>query len=158
MFRLQASHCLNLVSAIPLAATVAVLALWMPANLKAESSYNPYVPASERGISAERLPQSDRDSRWKKMWKWSAAALVAGSAMDVSSSFGYQEANGMLRSSGGQLQGRGTAIKFGVLGGALIGQQYLLRKNPEMAKPLAFTNFAIGAAYSGVAVRNWRVR
>jgi hypothetical protein len=64
----------------------------------------------------------------------------------------------MLRSQGGHLHSRGTAIKFGVLGGALVGQHYLLKKNPEMTKPIAITNFAVGAAYSGVAVRNWRVR
>ena len=99
-----------------------------------------------------------KESKWKKAWNWSAAALMAGNAMDVASSYGYQEANGVLRSGNGQLNQRGTAIKFGVIAGALAGQYYLLKQNPEMEKPLAMTNFAVGAAFSGIAVRNWKVR
>lgn len=99
-----------------------------------------------------------KESKWKKVWKWSAAALMAGNAMDVASSYGYQEANGVLRSGNGQLNQRGTAIKFGVMASALVGQYYLLKQNPELEKPLAMTNFAVGAAFSGIAVRNWKVR
>ena len=99
-----------------------------------------------------------KESKWKKAWKWSAAALMAGNTMDVASSYGYQETNGVLRSGNGQLNQRGTAIKFGVMAGALVGQYYLLKQNPEMEKPLAITNFAVGAAFSGIAVRNWKVR
>ena len=108
---------------------------------------------------SEFLPNRPvKESKWKKAWKWSAAALMAGNAMDVASSYGYQEANGVLRSGNGQLNQRGTAIKFGVMAGALLGQHYLLKQNPEMEKPLAITNFAVGAAFSGIAVRNWKVR
>ena len=99
-----------------------------------------------------------KETKWKKAWKWSAAALMAGNTMDVASSYGYQETNGVLRSGNGQLNQRGTAIKFGVMAGALVGQYYLLKQNPEMEKPLAITNFAVGAAFSGIAVRNWKVR
>ena len=108
---------------------------------------------------SEFLPNRPvKESKWKKAWKWSAAALMAGNAMDVASSYGYQEANGVLRSGNGQLNQRGTAIKFGVMAGALLGQHFLLKQNPEMEKPLAITNFAVGAAFSGIAVRNWKVR
>lgn len=108
---------------------------------------------------SEWLPSRPvKESKWKKAWKWSAAALMAGNAMDVASSYGYQETNGVLRSGNGQLNQRGTAIKFGVMAGALVGQYYLLKQNPEMEKPLAITNFAVGAAFSGIAVRNWKVR
>lgn len=108
---------------------------------------------------SEWLPNRPvKESKWKKAWKWSAAALMAGNAMDVASSYGYQETNGVLRSANGQLNQRGTAIKFGIMAGALVGQYYLLKQNPEMEKPLAMTNFAVGAAFSGIAVRNWKVR
>ncbi|MCW5963038.1 MAG: hypothetical protein KIT83_03290 [Bryobacterales bacterium] len=117
-----------------------------------------YHPVTRPDVGYEMTDRAPRPGKWKKLWKWSAAALVAGSSMDVASSWGYAEANGMLRSSSGHLHARGTAIKFGVLGAALIGQHYLVKKNPELEKPLAITNFAIGATYSGVAVRNWRVR
>ena len=78
--------------------------------------------------------------------------------MDLGSSWGHPEANGLLRSSSGQLQTRGMGIKFGVIGAALVGQHYLVKKHPEMEKSFAITNFAVGAAYTGVSVRNWRVR
>ena len=107
----------------------------------------------------EMLPtRTHTESKWKKVWKWSAAALVAGSAMDVASSYGYQEANPLLQGSGGHLNARGTGIKFGILAGSLLGQHYLLKNKPELEKPLAITNFAIGATYGTIAVRNWRVR
>jgi hypothetical protein len=126
------------------AAAVLIICLASPASAEPRTEFVPRGPVKE--------------SKWKKMWKWSAAALMAGNAMDVASSYGYQEANGFLRSGNGQLNQRGTAIKFGVMAGALVGQHYLLKKNPEMTKPLAITNFAVGAAYTGIAVRNWRVR
>lgn len=135
-----------------LAGTLVVLTA---GNAVAESAYNP-VP--KRDDSYEMTERGPRSSKWKKLWKWSAAALVAGSSMDVASSWGYPEANGMLRGPSGQLLGRGTAIKFGVLGAALVGQHYLVKKHPEMQKSLAITNFVVGAGYTGVAVRNWRVR
>ncbi len=143
------------VSAFP---TLALLGTFLFAFNMSGWAESPYTPVSKSQPNYEITDRGARSSKWKKVWQWSAAALVAGSTMDVASSYGYAEANGMLRSGSGQLQGRGTAIKFGVLGAALIGQHYLLRKNPELQKPLAITNFAIGAAYSGVAVRNWRVR
>lgn len=136
-------------------ALVASFLLFAATSAQAESVYN---PAPRRDSSYELTERGVRSSKWNKLWKWSAAALVAGSTMDVASSYGYAEANGMLRSGSGQLQARGTAIKFGVLGAALVGQHYLRQRHPEMEKPLAITNFAVGAAYSGVAVRNWRVR
>lgn len=138
-------------AALPLgAAALFFLCLSIPAMAEPNQAFFP------RSEFAPERPA--KESKWKKVWKWSAAALMAGNAMDVASSYGYQEANGFLRSGNGQLSQRGTAIKFGVMAGALLGQHYLMKNNPEMAKPLAITNFAVGAAYTGIAVRNWRVR
>ncbi len=108
---------------------------------------------------SEWLPSHPvKESKWRRAWKWSAAALIAGNALDVASSYGYRETNGVLRGGNGQLNQRGAAIKFGVMAGALLGQHYMLKQNPGMEKPLAITNFAVGAAFSGIAVRNWKVR
>jgi hypothetical protein len=111
--------------------------------------------AAARHEYSDRAPRS---SKWKALWKWSASALIAGSSIDAASSWGYAESNALLRSGGGQLAGRGTAIKLGVMGGALLGQYYLVKKKPELEMPLSITNFAIVAAYGGVALRNYRVR
>lgn len=133
----------------------AILLLTAATTAHAESAYVPGTSAASRFETTDR---ATRSPKWKALWKWSAAALIAGSSMDAASSWGYAESNTMLRSGNGRLAGRGTAIKFGVMGAALLGQHYLVKKNPELEKPLAITNFAVGAAYSGVAVRNWRVR
>lgn len=107
----------------------------------------------------EFLPKRDvKESKWKKAWKWSAAALMAGNALDVASSYGYGESNALLRSGNGRLNMRGTGIKFGVMAGALAGQYYLMKKHPELEKPIAITNFTLSAGFTGLAVRNWRVR
>lgn len=155
MFRLPLFNRQMVSRSCGMVALACTLLMASAGTAMAESAYHP-VPKRDAGY--ELTDRSPRSGKWKKLWKWSAAALVAGSSMDVASSWGYAEANGMLRSSSGQLNGRGTAIKFGVLGAALLGQHYLVKKNPELEKPLAITNFAIGAAYSGVAARNWRVR
>ncbi|MDZ7637782.1 MAG: hypothetical protein U5J83_05965 [Bryobacterales bacterium] len=146
MFRPLLALCPLSSRRIACLAAIALMIVCLGGTAKAESR-------------SEWLPNRPvKESKWKKVWKWSAAALMAGNAMDVASSYGYQEANGLLRSGNGQLNHRGTAIKFGIMAGALVGQHYLLKENPEMEKPLAITNFAVGVAYSGIAVRNWKVR
>jgi hypothetical protein len=40
--------------------------------------------------SADWYHAAPREGKWKKVWKWSAAALVAGSAMDAGSSWGLR--------------------------------------------------------------------
>jgi hypothetical protein len=98
------------------------------------------------------------ESRFSKVWKWSAAALVAGSTMDVASSYGYREANGLLASPNGRLSNRGTAIKLGAMAGVVGLQYYLVKKHPKLEKPFVVTNFALAGMYSTVAFRNYAVR
>jgi hypothetical protein len=102
------------------------------------------------GLAAARSP-------WKKIWAASAAALVAGTAFDASSSAGRFETNPLLRNSQGRFSaGKGIAIKALVTGGILGVQALVMRKRPDarVEKPAALVNFAAAAAFTGIAVRN----
>jgi hypothetical protein len=102
------------------------------------------------GLAAAKSP-------WKKIWAASAAALVAGAALDASSSAGRIEANPLLRDSRGQFSAaKGIAIKALVTGGVLGVQALVMRKRPEarIEKPAALVNFAVAAALAGIAARN----
>lgn len=97
------------------------------------------------------------EGRWHRVYKWSAAAMVAGSALDAASSWGRPEANPVL--AGGRAQrfgGRGLAIKAGSVVGVLLVQR-LLRQAGADPKPLAITNFVAGAVFTGAAAYNWRL-
>jgi len=87
-----------------------------------------------------------------RLYRWSAAALVAGNAADVASTAGRQEGNPAL--------GRGTfgvsqvVVKAAIVSGSLITQHFILKRHPENAKAVAIANFAMGGAFGGLAVRN----
>ena len=95
------------------------------------------------------------ESRAKKFWKWSITALVAGATMDVATSYGELEGNPLLRGKDGRLGARGAGIKFGIMGGALLGEALLVRKHPEAALALGVANFGLGEVLGGLAVKNW---
>ncbi len=93
----------------------------------------------------------------QKRWMWSAIALTAASFADVHSSWGKMEANGILRSSDGTFGARGMGIKMGMVGGILLSQHLLVKKNPEMAKMLSVGNYGMTAVKLGVATRNYGI-
>ena len=92
------------------------------------------------------------ESRWHKVWKWSIVALTTGATMDISSSIGQYEANPIVRQPNGLFSPkRGIAIKAGICTGLiLLGKKY---KREGTA-----ANFVAGGVWSGVAIRNWKVR
>lgn len=97
------------------------------------------------------------ECRFTKVFKWSAAALVAGSAVDIASSYGQPELNRYLASNG-RLTSRGVGIKLGVVAGILVAETLIVRRMPEARTPFTGLNFAATGMYTGVAVRNWRNR
>jgi hypothetical protein len=88
----------------------------------------------------------------RRLYNWSAAALVAGNAADVASSFGRQEGNTVL--GGGTFGTSQIALKGAIVAGSLIAQHFILKRHPESAKAVAIANFAMGGAFGGLAVRN----
>jgi hypothetical protein len=92
------------------------------------------------------------------LWKASLAVLAAAQVMDIHSSFGCPEANGMLRSSGGTFGARAVGIKSGVIGAVVLMQYLSLRRSSRSARMNSAVNFAIAGATVGVAARNYAIR
>ena len=92
------------------------------------------------------------ESKAKKVWRWSVAALTLGAALDYASSVGQYETHPIVRQPNGLFNARrGAALKIGVCTGlVLIGKKY-----PTVG---ATANFTAGGVWTGAAIRNWRVR
>lgn len=93
-----------------------------------------------------------------RFWKWTAAALVAGTVADAASSYGHYEANPALRGPDGRFGAKGVGIKLGVAGGTLLLQRAILRRNPKAGSGLAIANLAGAGVFGSVAARNWRMK
>ena len=99
--------------------------------------------------------------RWaKRLWKVSLAAVAASSVMDMQSSLGKHETNGMLANRQGVFSAQGIGLKLALAGGALGVQHYWLMKHPAASgyKTGAFINFAVAGVLSGAAIHNYGVR
>ena len=92
-------------------------------------------------------------------WKISAAALTAGAALDVASSWQQPEANPVYRSANGRFGGKGLAIKAAIIGGNLALQYVVLKRTnwKPAQKICTAVNWIAAGTQTGVAVRNWRL-
>jgi hypothetical protein len=100
----------------------------------------------------------DGEGKWaRRLWKASIAAVAAGSAVDIHSSLGKPEANGLLANRQGVFSAQGIGLKLIIAGAAVGTQQYLLHKHPTASvyKTGAFINFAVAGTLGGVAVHNY---
>ena len=88
--------------------------------------------------------------------KWSIAALLAGNAADSASSLGRPEMNPAL-ARGGTFTPASVGMKFGIVGGALGVEMWMLKAHPRSEKVWIVENYALGGVFAGVAVRNWRM-
>lgn len=104
-----------------------------------------------------RVEAADAARQAKRLYYWSAGALIASNVADAASSWGKYEGNPFLRSSTGHFGWGGIAIKSGIVAGTLVGQRFLLKRHPEQAKRSAWMNFMMSGVFTGVAVRNSRL-
>lgn len=95
----------------------------------------------------------DRDAR---LYNASLVALVAANAVDIHSSWGHVEANPILGSRR-QFDAQSAAIKGGIVGGLVLVQWAIARKNPGIKRKLARINFAVAGGVGAVAARNYHV-
>jgi hypothetical protein len=93
----------------------------------------------------------------QRIWKWSAAALVAGSTIDIASSYGQQELNPLYAGPDGRFGTRGVIVRSAVVATSLFIGWRVLQKHPN-AKIPALANFALGGGAGMVAIRNYRVK
>lgn len=84
------------------------------------------------------------------LWKISVVALLLGNSLDSASSFRHPELNPILATNG-RFGGKGIAIKTGAVGGIII----LLHRHPKAG---AAVNFGAAGLFTGIAVRNWRMK
>lgn len=90
----------------------------------------------------------------KHALKASIAALLCGNAADTASSWGQVERNPLL---GQTFNGRGAAIKWGLIGASVGLQLWYVKKHPKAERVFVIENFALAGAFGAVAVRNARM-
>jgi hypothetical protein len=95
----------------------------------------------------------------KRLWKASIAAVAAGSAMDLQSSFGKHETNSLLANQQGVFSAQSAVLKLAIAGAALGTEEFLLRRHPSVSgyRTGAFLNLAVAGALTGVAIHNYTV-
>lgn len=99
--------------------------------------------------------------KWpKRLWKASIAAMAAGTLVDIHSSLGKHETNGLLANQQGVFSTQGIGLKLAIAGAAVGVQQYLLHKHPATAgyKTGALVNFAAAGFLGGTALHNYGVK
>ena len=95
------------------------------------------------------------ETKAHKIWRWSVAAVVAGSAADAATSLGKHEGNPVLGASFG---GRALAIKGAVLGTSL-GVQYFAMRHGNNAKTIGtIANFSAAGVFAATAIHNSRIK
>lgn len=92
-----------------------------------------------------------------KLWIASCVALVAATSLDMSSSWGRNEANPILRSGDGHFGPKGATIKLAMAGAMIAPQFFVMKRAPRLQKAFAIANFVQAGLYTGVAVRNYGV-
>jgi hypothetical protein len=101
------------------------------------------------------------EGKWaKRLWKASIAAVAAGSVMDIQSSLGKHETNGLLANHQGLFSAQGIGLKLAITGAAMGAQQFMVHRHPTVSKYKtgALINFAVAGALTGVAAHNYGVR
>ncbi|HYL78073.1 MAG TPA: hypothetical protein VEU96_27915 [Bryobacteraceae bacterium] len=111
-------------------------------------------------LSAQTISSEEHAvTKGKKLWRWSLAALAAGNIADMHSSWGRPEANPLLAGANGRFDWRSATIKLGIQAPLIGFQLWRVHKNPSpsLYKSYSFTNFAVGGAFGGVAIHNYRL-
>jgi len=93
---------------------------------------------------------------WRRVWRATEAALVAGTAADAASSFGRRELDPVL--GRGTYGARQAVLEFGITGAMLAAQELAVRHKPFFAKRLAFVNLFRTGLFTGFTVHNERLR
>lgn len=87
------------------------------------------------------------------LYRVSQCVVIGANTLDTASSYGRPELNPILGSTFGP---RAIAIKWSIVGSGLILEEYMRHKRPALEKPFIISNFIMGGATTGVAIRNWK--
>jgi hypothetical protein len=95
----------------------------------------------------------------KALWRASVSTLAIANALDIHSSWGKRELNGLLAGPNQTFGKQGVLLKLAFQGG-LMGAEYLLtrgRPTGKLYRALSIINFGAAAGISSVAVRNYGI-
>ncbi len=95
----------------------------------------------------------------RALWRVSVSALAAANAMDIHSSWGKRELNGILAGPDRRFGARGTLLKLAFQGG-LMGAEYVLTRghaSGKLYRALTWINFGAAAGITSVAAHNYGV-
>jgi hypothetical protein len=87
----------------------------------------------------------------------SLAVFAIGNALDTASSFGPGRETNPILAQNGRFTAASAGIKWGIAGGVLAVEMLVVRKHPAAAQPFVYSNFAMGATFGAIAVRNFRL-
>ena len=90
-------------------------------------------------------------------WTLSVGVLVAGTTMDLASSYGAPEANPLMRSADGRLGAKGAAFNAGFLASAIAVRVFGKQLPRKWRRVATAINFSVGGCRAAVAARNWRL-
>ena len=132
-----------------------------PGELVVASESNALSPATTAGNGSSAIAskfelskaEERHDRIVNRVWIASMLTMVAASGFDAGTSWGKQEANGLLASPDGTFGVRGVSIKAGVAA-AIIIPQILFRKHKDLRAKFAVGNFAAAGVFTGVAIHN----
>ena len=97
-------------------------------------------------------PPAAQAASWRGAWRWTEAALLAGRAADVRSSWGAQETNPLL--GRGAYGARQAALELTGAAASLAAQEWAVRRSPAQAKKFVLINLGTAIVFGGVAARN----
>jgi hypothetical protein len=143
---------------------LAMLFLVLPIEAQSNQALPPNVPE----VAGDLIPPHDNNSilvqpqatapAGRAFYRWSVAAVLAGSVADTASGWKSEEANPVLAGTGKQFGAESVAIKSGLVGVSLLIQYIALRHRPDLYKRMAWLNLVTAGALGGVAGHNVSVR
>ena len=108
------------------------------------------------GPQGQDLPHTAIQPAGRNLWRTSVAVVAAANAADAGSSWGKRELNPTLSGNGGRFGGQGAALKLGIVGGLVILESLVLRRQPStrLYRRLSLVNFASASVTGATAIRN----
>jgi hypothetical protein len=157
---------------------ILALAIIFGSQAYGQSSMQPGEPASSDSAAATELNQpiymsptgelpvsplrssrisSGPHDRSAMIWKISIATMLAASALDAASSMGKNEQNPLLRSSDGTFGAKGVAVKFSLMGAAVV-PQIIFRNRKDLRKIFTVINVGDTALFTTIGIHNLGVK
>ena len=103
--------------------------------------------------------QGDHTKWSRRVWYASLAAIAVSNTLDIQSSWGKHELNGLLAGPGGAFTARSAGIKIGFQMPLIAVEFWQVRHSPSRASywTSAVSNFAASGIFTRTAIRNYGI-